>query len=166
MNNPSLNNILDGDSYTAVLVFGGSIIAPGTYNLTGASLAFHDIAASASETGFNSVSLTVTANGSFDDIGLLGCLSTGSGCFFGNQMDANFQIAAASLTSANVSAGAIPLLTPSLDLLEDDGATDIKGSVTQYSYVSAVPEPSPLILLGFLLLAVLAWPLLRRPWLA
>ena len=35
VNNPSLNAIQDGDLYTAVAVFAGSIHDSGTYNLTG-----------------------------------------------------------------------------------------------------------------------------------
>lgn len=157
VNNPSLNAIQDGDLYRAVVVFAGSINGPATYNLTGGALAFFDPAASAAETSFNFISLTVSPDASFDDLSLLGCLSTGSGCLTGNQLTAEFRISSESLNSVNVTAQAIPGLTPSLDLLEDDGVTDIEGSVNNYSYV---PEPPG----GFMLcplLALLAWKRLR-----
>jgi hypothetical protein len=157
VNNPSLNAIQDGDLYRVVLAFAGSINGLGTYNFTGGSLGFFDPAASAAETSFGFISLTVSPDASFDDLSLLSCLSTGSGCFRGNQLAVDFRIFSASLNSVNVTADAIPGLTPSLDLLEDDGVTDIQGSVTNYSYV---PEPP----VGFMLcplLALLAWKRLR-----
>src|SRR5204862_994032 len=98
-NNPSLNNIQDLQAYIVTLVFAGSITAPGTYNLTGASLTFGDPIAAATESSFGSISLTVSADGIFDDLSLLGCLTPGSGCPFGNQLDANFKILAANLNS-------------------------------------------------------------------
>src|SRR5204862_2706401 len=77
VNNPGLNNIQDLQSYLVTLMFTGSITAPGTYNLTGANLAFSDSTAAASEASFGSISLTITANGGFDDFSFLGCLTTG-----------------------------------------------------------------------------------------
>jgi len=162
-----LNNILDGDRYTVVLNFLGSVASPGTYALASASLAFAVSAAPASETNFGAflcagqstlACLTVAPDGAFDDISLLGCLTTGSGCMVGNQLSANFRILAASLNSQNVAVQPIIPFTP-FDLLEDDGVTDIQGSVTTYSYTETtpVPEPSPLLLL----LAPLAWIALR-----
>jgi hypothetical protein len=146
VNNPSLNNILDGDTYAITLDFAGSITSPGTFDLTGAHLTFSDPAAPAGEAGFNSTSLTVTGNGSFDDISLLGCLTTGTGCIFGNELDANFRIPATGLNARAIPAQPISALFP-LDLLEDDGATDIHGSVSAYSYLreSPVPEPSAIL---------------------
>lgn len=43
-----------------------------------------------------------------------------------------------------------------LDLLEDDGVTDIHGSIDQYSYkgVNTVPEPSPVPLLSCVMAAL------------
>lgn len=158
-NNPALNNVLDNDVYTVTLTFAGSITAPGTYNLTGASLALSDPAAPATATNFDTISLTVTANGGFDDLSLLGCLTTGSGCLFGNQLDANFQILASGLNSVNVAATGLDEPHP-LDLLEDDGITDIQGSITAYSYtgpVSTVPEPSAAVLLAFAMAALAGW---------
>jgi len=166
VNNPSLNNILDGQAYTVVLNFLGSVTSPGTYALTSGSLAFSDPSAPASETRFVAFScagqisiacLTITPDGAFDDISLLGCLTTLASCIFGNQLAAFFLVPAASLNSQNVPARRdfpVPF-----DLLEDDGVTDIQGSVTLYSYTSAasVPEPS----MRFLLYAPLTWIGLR-----
>jgi len=161
VNNPSLNNIQDLQAYSVTLAFAGSITAPGTYDLTGSSLTFSVPAAPAAESSFGFISLTVTANGGFDDLSLLACLTTGSGpCppFVGNGMTANFRIPAAMLNSQGVTAIGLDLPHP-LDLLEDDGTTDIHGSITSYSYtgsVSAVPEPYSAILLGCGLIALAA----------
>lgn len=144
VNNPSLNNIADGDAYTVTLDFPGSITGAGTFNpLAGATMSFVDAAASATETAFDTISLSVITDGSFFDISLLGCLTTGSACNVGNFLAANFQIPAASLNAQNVPATAIVGLLP-MELLEDDGVTDIHGSVTTYSYTgaAAVPEPA------------------------
>lgn len=95
MNNPSLNLIKDGDSYSVTLDFPGTLTSLGAFNpLPGATLQFLDAAAGASETSFGSVSLSVLPDGSFADISLRGCLSTGSACDQGNELDANFQIPA------------------------------------------------------------------------
>ena len=149
-NNLGLNAIVDGDTFTVTLnSASSSLIALTTYDLTGASLTFSDPSAPASETSFDSISLSITADGIYDDFSLLGCLTTGSGCAVGNQLDANFQVLATDLASA--SAAAIGLDQPHpLDLLEDDGVTDIHGSITSYSHspVSPTPEPSAAIPLG------------------
>jgi hypothetical protein len=68
----------------------------------------------------------------------------------GNQLDGNFSIAAAGLNSQNVAATGMGLAP--LDLLEDDGVTDIHGSVTSYSE-TAVPEPSSLVIMAGVLAA-------------
>jgi hypothetical protein len=103
--------------------------------------------------------LTIIANADniHDDLSVLACLTTGSGCDQGNQLDANFQVLAADLNSQNALAVGLDQPHP-LDLLEDDGVTDIHGNITSYSYTSQspVPEPSYLALLG-LMLAVVAW---------
>jgi hypothetical protein len=150
VNNPALNNILAGDNYLVTLTFAGSITAPGTCPLPGATLQFSDLDASVTEASFNSVSLSVLTDGASYDLSLLGCLTTGSDCAVGNQLDANFKIAAASLNAQDVVALAFFPITP-LDLLEDDGVTDIQGSVTKYSYIGASPIPEPSML--FLLIA-------------
>jgi hypothetical protein len=165
VNNPSLNFIADGDPYTLSLVFTGSITGPGTYNLTGGSLVFSDPAAPASESSFISISLTVSAAGSFDDLSLFGCLSTGSGCLLGNSLSLNFAIPSADLNSPSAPASAIFALSPPLDLLEDDGSTDIQGSVTSYSYTTAVsttPEPTSIALYGSGLIALALQRLKRQ----
>src|SRR6266496_6608987 len=59
VNNPALNTILDLQGYLVTLVFTGSVTAPGSYNLTGASLTFSDATAAASETSFDSINLTI-----------------------------------------------------------------------------------------------------------
>ena len=146
-----MNNVLDLDAYLVTLIFPGSINAPGTYDLTGSSLTFSDPAAPATETSFGSISLTITLNGGFDEFSLLGCLTTGSGCFVGNQLDADPKIPGRALLNSQ-SVAAIGLDPPHpLDLLEDDGITDIQGTITTYSYTgpaSSVPEPSLAGLLG------------------
>src|SRR5450432_344236 len=57
VNNPGLNGILDGDSYTASVSFTGSISAPGTYDLAGLRLLLSFPAAGAAESGFTTASL-------------------------------------------------------------------------------------------------------------
>lgn len=157
MNNPSLDNVLAGDVYSVTLNSTGSITAPGTYtSFSGAD--FSDFTHSADENQFISVSLTISPpSGGMDEFSVLGCLSTGIyGCSGGNQLDLNFMIPAGSLNAVNVTAQSVPLLTP-LDLLEDDGTTDIQGSVTSYSYSSAVsttPEPTSIALYGSGLIAL------------
>ena len=157
VNNPDLNNIADGDAFTVVLGFTGAISGTGTFSLT--SLTFSDPAAPANESAFDFTmsSLTITANAGVDTISLLGCLTTGSACDQGNQLDLYFTIPAADLNSQNVTASGVPSITP-LDLLEDDGVTDIHGTVATYSYtpaqVTGVPEPGSLVLLGFGLLVL------------
>lgn len=160
-NNPSLNNILDTDGYTILLDFTGSgvsgISGPGVYDLTGGSLMFLDATASALEASFGSITLVVTNVSVVDDLTLFACLTTGTACNQGNQLSASFEIAAASLNAANVSTTGLDQPHP-LDLLEDDGATDIQGSITKYSYTgaSAVPEPGSafLVIAGLAILAV------------
>jgi len=150
VDNPGLNNILDGDVYTASLDFTGSISGPGAFDLTGASLIFQDPSVSAIETSFASISLSISPDAGFFDLSLLGCLNTGSGCAGGNQLDANFRILMTDLNSKTpVAATGLDQPHP-MDLLEDDGGTDIQGSIATYSYrrsASPVPEPSSLSLL-------------------
>jgi hypothetical protein len=142
VNNPSLNGIQDGDSFNIKLDFAGSITSPRTFDLTGASVLFSVASAKAAEDAFNFLSLTVAPSGALDRIGILGCLTTGSGCGQGNELDLSFAIPAANLNQQNVAAQGIPGLLP-LDLLEDDGLTDIHGVITNYSYTPASPVPEP-----------------------
>jgi hypothetical protein len=148
VNNPALNAIHDLQSYTVTLVFPGTINMPGIY--AGSIMTLSVPLAPASEMLFNSISLTITANAGFDEFSLYACLTTGSGCAGGNQLTANFKILAAGLNSQNVAATGLDPPHP-LDLLEDDGTTDIQGTITTYSNTGAastVPEPSLTVLLG------------------
>ena len=104
------------------------------------------------ESAFDSISLSVTPDGTSDDISLLGCLTSGSGCLFGNYLSMNFAIPSGDLDSANVPASLISGLYPPLDLLEDDGTTDIQGSVS--AYTSPEPASLPLLLCGLFLLVL------------
>lgn len=152
MNNPSLNNIADGDSFLVELDLGAPITSPGSFSTGAGTLFFTDAAAGASEIDFGPASLTVSPDGMSADFSLLGCLTTGSGCLVGNMLAVNFQIPAGMLADQNVPASTISGLSPALDLLEDDGTTDIQGTVTGFSNV---PEPSAALPL-FLILATIA----------
>jgi hypothetical protein len=155
--NNSLNAIQDLDSYIVTLVFPGTLTVPSVYDLTGSSLTFSDPGASASESAFGSISLTLTQSAGVDVFSLLGCLTTGDGCNQGNELDADFQIPAASFNGLNVVAIGLDQPHP-LDLLEDDGVTDVQGSITSYSLVqdvSSVPEPSSVSLTAIAALALL-----------
>lgn len=109
------------------------------------------------ESGFISGSVTIAQSGAVDQFSVLGCLIDAATCVLGNELDLNFQIPAAQLNQAGVTAQAIPGLLP-LDLLEDGGNTDIQGSVTGDSY-AAVPEPSTFGLFG---IAIGGYMLIRR----
>ena len=165
--NPSLNNILDLEPYTITLDTAQSITAPGLYTLTGSSLVFAVPSAPAMESDFGTVTLSVAANGSFLDFNLLACLS-GADCTIGNFLSASFEIPASSVGQLGVTATGLDQPHP-LDLLEDDGTTDIQGSVTTYSNTapaSAVtPEPSSgsLVALSLFCVAALAVFRLFRP---
>jgi hypothetical protein len=160
VNNVSLNSISDSDAFTVSIDFAGSITSPGTFPLSGDTVVFTDINPGVIENNFGVSSITVSADGAFDDISFSGCLLSGSGCLLGNALSANFQIPAASLNFQNVGASTIFGLTPALDLLEDDGTTDIQGSVSLYSYrgiVTSSPEPSTFsaMIAGIVALAVI-----------
>lgn len=167
VNNPALNNIADGDPYTVNLSFDGSIQMAGTYSLSNFSLVFADATAGATESDFTSATVAITADGANYDFSLLGCLASGSGCLTGNELTAYFLITAAALNLPASSASDIPGITP-LDLLEDDGTTDIQGSVLTYSYVgsstgvSPAPEPSYAFPTLAALLACLSLALRRK----
>jgi hypothetical protein len=122
-NNPSLNNIVDGELFTITLTFPGTLSGAGSYAVTPS---FSVPAAPATESDFGASTLTVTANGGRYDFSLLACLTTGGGCSSGDELTANFQIAAASLNGQNVAATGLDQPHP-MDLLEDDGTTDIQG---------------------------------------
>jgi len=149
VNNTDLNSITDGDSYTVNLSFLGSISSPGTFDLTDFNVTFGTSAAGLVERGFNSATVSINQSSGLDTISILACLTSGSGCSQGNELDLNFATPAMSLNAANAVVFPLFGLLP-FDLLEDDGITDIHGSVTGYSYApsSAVPEPSALFLLA------------------
>ncbi len=92
--------------------------------------------------------MTISAAGAVNQFSVLGCLPN---CFTGNQLALTFSIPASQLNGAGVSASAIPGHLP-LDLLEDNGDTDIHGTVATYSHQNAsatsVPEPVTWGLLG------------------
>ncbi|HXF14624.1 MAG TPA: PEP-CTERM sorting domain-containing protein [Terriglobales bacterium] len=150
VSNPGLNNILDKDSFSVTFGFDGAITAPGTYNsLTGTSLIFADGAIT--ESSFSSESLTIGESGGFDQFSFVGCLTTGSACDQFNQLDLIFQIAAPGINSPGTATQDQPLLSPSFELFEDDGVTDIHGELANYSYTGVTaptPEPGTLALLG------------------
>lgn len=172
VNNLALNNISDGDPFTITVQFTGSFTSPGTYALPAATVLFSDPSTPAIESAFGSflcagqntlACVTVTADGSAFDFSMFACLTTGSGCLTGNELALNFQIG--SLNGSNISAQTISGFLP-LDLLEDDGVTDIQGSITTYSSAGGtgtnpVPEPSAWLLLA----SLTPWILrsLRRP---
>lgn len=144
VNNPSLNNINDGDPFVITTTFSGSISSPGTTVWDTPSLVFSDPTAPAVENQFASESLTITQAGSAYDFSFLGCLSTGDGCLVGNYLSVNFSIPISGINSTNVPASLVPNLNPALDLLEDDANSEVQGSVNSYSYIAA-PEPSQTI---------------------
>lgn len=154
VNNPSLNAIADGDSYTLTLDFAGAVAAAGTFDLTGGTLTLSDPGAPSTEDEFTSISLTVSPDGASDDLSLFACLSTGSGCTVGNSLSMNFAIPSTDLSAVGAPASTISGLSPAMDLLEDDGTTDIQGDVSSYSYVASTPEPMSLVLFSLGLLVI------------
>jgi hypothetical protein len=94
VNNPSLNNINDGNSYSATLNFTGSILLPGSYSLTGAL--FSDPTGPATENGFTSGTIVISQSSGVDTFSVQACL-TGFTCNTGNELDLNFTIAASGL---------------------------------------------------------------------
>jgi len=162
--NPSLNNVADGDAYSVVLNFSGTISGPvAAFALS--SIQFTDMTNSASENAFISGSLTMTQASGVDTFSVLGCLIDPSTCPLGNELDLNFEIPSTGLTQTGVTASIVPGLIPSMDLFEDSGNSEIQGSITGYSQSGAapgVPEPSTVSLLMFGA-AFLAMRLLRSP---
>jgi hypothetical protein len=126
--------------------------------LTGAS--FLDTTANISELSFGAPwSINVATNGSNFDLSVLACLTTGTACNQGNFLAANFRIPAVSLNAQNVTAAVISGLLP-FELIEDDGVTDIQGTLKTYSYsgnVAHVPEPVTAIPLCAVLAAIAAF---------
>lgn len=148
--NPSLNNIADGDTYVVTMSFNGQILSPGSYNLT--STQFTDTSKVAAENGFVSGALVVSQSGGADQLSVLACLSD---CSLGNQLALEFSIPASQIGSGGA-ASSIPGLLP-MDLLEDDGSTDIQGNVLSYSQKvsrTGAPEPASLVLVALSLIAI------------
>jgi hypothetical protein len=143
--NPSLNSVNQDDAYNVVLDFSGTISGPGTYVIT--SGLFSDTSAGVGESNFVPGTMTITASGANDIFSLALCLS-GATCDMGNQLDLNFMIAS-SIIDGSGTASAVPYLYQG-ELLEDDGATDLIGSMNTYSYQTSpvVPEPGTFLLLG------------------
>ena len=165
VNNPQLNRILDGSIVNLNLDFAGSIQSFGTFDLSESSAQFSIASAGVTETDFSTVSLTEAQSGVLDQVSILACLASGSACNEGNELVLNFTIPAARTNDLNVAAQGIAGLLP-LDLLEDDGVTDIQGIITDYSYAAktSVPEPAALFLVGTVLIAVgLIRPTKNRP---
>jgi hypothetical protein len=173
VNNLSLNNISYGDTYSVTINLAGTITpsaSPVTYDLTGAAFTDTTPGVTASETNFDLsntlTGLTVTpAGGGFDVVSLLVCLTTGiDSCSANdNQLALYFTIPASSLNGTSVGDLSVPSITP-MDLLEDDGTTDIHGTVTSYSYqtVGVTPEPASFVLCGSGLLALAIMGLMRK----
>jgi len=104
VNNPSLNSIHDGAAYTVNLSFTGSITSPGTFNLNGLRILFGVPSAGSTENSFDSASLTVAQSGAFDQVSILACLTTGSACNQGNELDLNFSVLPTNLNVQNAAA--------------------------------------------------------------
>ena len=152
----SLNDILDGQSFEVTLVSAMPIDAPGFYNLTGASLAFSVPSAAASEGMFGATSLTLTQEGGYLDFSLYGCIADAD-CSIGNALSASFRIPAGSLGGNHVATTGLDEPHP-FELLEDDGVTDLHGSISTYSNTALVttPEPASSVLVGSALLGTAA----------
>jgi hypothetical protein len=145
--NPTLNNIQDGDAYSVLLNFAGVISSPGTFSLS--SIVLTDLTHPATEGAFISGSLTLSQSAGVDTFSVFGCLIDSATCLLGNQLSLNFLIPSSGVTQSGVSAQAVPGINPSMDLLEDDGATDIQGTISGYSQPTegaATPEPSTAML--------------------
>jgi hypothetical protein len=154
INNADLNLVLDGDSFDILASFDGPVTS-GIHDLTGLNLIFRGASSDVVERGFNSGSLTIAQSGGSAQFSLFGCLGTGSGCGQGNELALTFMIPGGRLNDQNVAAEGIFGLLP-LDLLEDDGATDIHGTVNSYSRTAAnpTPEPAAFVLMGSALLTL------------
>jgi PEP-CTERM motif len=161
--NPTLNSIQDAQSYTLTLNFAGSLPGSGTFDLTGSSLLFSVTDAPAVENNFSSISLTISPDGADQDFSLLACLA-GADCATGNFLSASFSVPSGSLGLPNVPATGLDQPHP-LDLLEDDGVTDIQGTITSYSaaFISPVPEPSSFFLAALTLAGAAIVFAARRP---
>jgi len=141
INNPALNNIVDGDTFQVLMNFSGAVGGPGNASLT--SVEFEDTTVSAIENGFISGTLAIDSAPPDYQLFVVACLTTQPDCGQGNELLLSFQIPISGLNLAGVTAGTIANLSPSLDLLEDDGNTEIQGSITQYTYRTSGPAQAP-----------------------
>lgn len=137
--NPSLNGAQFGDQFIVQFTVTPPLASPGVYAITSAS--FTDLTASATETGIDTGTLNISASGSDFVFSGFACVQAGN-CSTGNELDLNFSVPQSLLLSA-ASTTSVPGLKD-FELLEDDGATDLIGSLTSYQ---TVPEPSSALLL-------------------
>lgn len=167
-NNPSLNNINDGQAFSITLANATPITGPGFYTFTGSPLTFSVPSAPAAESLFSTITLNVASSGSFDDFSLFACLA-GFDCSVGNSLSASFRIPAASIGALNVAAIGLDPPHP-FELLEDDGITDLHGSISLYSNTSpgtttpttTTPEPPSAVLTALPLLGIVLSTLKRK----
>ena len=159
VSNNALNNIVDGQTFQVTLTSATPISAPGFYDLTGSSLVFSVPSAMASEERFGVTSLSLTQDGGYLDFSLYGCIADAD-CSIGNALSASFSIPAGSLGGSDVATTGLDEPHP-FELLEDDGVTDLHGSIGTYSNTALVttPEPASSVLVGSALLgtAALLW---------
>lgn len=144
--NPTLASVTIGDPFTVTLSLPVSPGDSGTYPL--AAILFTDTLQNVSESAFISGTLIITTDGTTDYLTVLACLIDSVSCAAGNQLALNLTIPFGKTTAAGVSAGAVPGLLP-LDLLEDNGLTDIHGAITTYAFsapAAATPEPATALL--------------------
>ncbi len=157
--NPSLNSAQSSDQFMLQFTLTPSLVGPGVYTTT--STSFTDVTAGVSETAIQAGSLTVSLSGSDFVFSGFACVQSGA-CNVGNELDLNFSIPQSLFDSASSTTSIAGL--KDFELLEDDGATDLIGALTNYANASTqVPEPSSVFLLlsGITVLSTL----LKHPWL-
>ncbi len=159
---PALNDIVDGQSVQVTLASATPINAPGFYDLTGSSLIF-SVPGAASEGNFGAISLSLTQVGGTLDFSVYGSVADAD-CSIGNALSASFSIPAGSLGGMNVAATGLDEPHP-FELLEDDGVTDLHGSISMYSNTALVttPEPASGVLVAVALLGTAAVACFRHP---
>ena len=162
VHSPALNDIVDGQTFQVTLISATPISAPGFYDLTGSSLVFAVPSAAASEGKFGATSLSLTEDGGYLDFSLYGCLADAD-CSIGNALSASFSIPAGSLGGTSVAAIGLDAPHP-FELLEDDGVTDLHGSISTFSNTALVttPEPASGVLMATALLGSAALACFRR----
>ena len=159
---PALNDIVDGQSFQVTLASATPINAPGFYDLAGSSLIFSVPGAAASEGNFGAISLSLVQDGGYLDFSVYGCVADAD-CSIGNALSASFSVPAGSLGGMEV--GVIGLDGPHpFELLEDEGITDLHGSISLYSNTALVttPEPASGVLMATALLGTAALACFQR----